>query len=142
MNQGRKRVGIVGAQLHGMKNGYNKLAHRVAKQGYKVQLFVYVPDGNEKLCSLPDARKDYEKQMRKLERCDLIIAYVGEVVTEVVVQIEHANTKGIPVVLFHRTGRKVSPLLLGGPTVQKVYQYNKNENVMDYVEDMLQYIHD
>lgn len=135
----KKRVGIVGAQLQGVKTVYTGLALEVAKNGYESRCFISIPDGDVTKCSWHESKKTYHEQMKELDKCDLVIAYVGEVVTDVVVKLEHCNAKGIPVVLFFKKGRRVSPLLLGGPMVKNVYQYNKQEVLMGWVKDMLKF---
>ena len=59
----------------------------------------------------------YRADMAQVAASVLVIAYVGEPSLGVGAEIEHARAEGVPVVLLHEHGRRVSRLILGCPAV-------------------------
>ena len=88
----------------------------------------------------PDATpaEVYKVDMMQVEKSAIVIAYVGYPSLGVGAELEHANAKGIPLILLHEVGEKVSRLALGIPTVQKVIAYRCEEEALRENRNLLQ----
>lgn len=118
------------------KEFYEKIGKLLEEIGYQP----YIPHLHTDPEKNPDATPTevYTVDMMQVEKSTIVIAYVGYPSLGVGAELEHANAKGIPLILLYEVGEKVSRLALGIPTVQKVIAYRSEEEALREIKDLLQ----
>ena len=118
------------------KEFYEKIGKLLEEIGYQP----YIPHLHTDPEKNPDATPTevYTVDMMQVEKSAMVIAYVGYPSLGVGAELEHANAKGIPLILLYEVGEKVSRLVLGVPTVQKVIDYRCEEEALREIRNLLQ----
>lgn len=117
------------------KNFYESIGKTVERTGF----IPYIPHLHTDPEKNPDAtpKEVYEIDMMKVSQSEIIIAYVGYPSLGVGAELEHANAKGIPIILLWEKGERISRLVKGIPNVIKMMEYEREEEVLKILEDYL-----
>lgn len=132
-----KQIYISGALTNSSrKQFYENLGEVVEQSGYKPYIPHLHTDPEKNAAAKPC--EVYEVDMRQIDNSCLVIAYVGYPSLGVGAELEHANTKGIPMILLYEKGEKVSRLALGIPMVKRILEFADEETALKYVSQYLQ----
>lgn len=131
-----KQIYISGALTNSSrKQFYENLGEVVKQSGYKP----YIPH----LHTDPEKNKEakpcevYEVDMQQIDNSCLVIAYVGYPSLGVGAELEHANMKGIPMILLYKKEEKVSRLALGIPMVKEIMAFETEDKALEFVSQYL-----
>ncbi len=118
------------------KDFYKKLA--AVTDAHNVDYFWAFLNGTDPIAN-PDvpAHKVYEVDKSQLEQSDVMVAYVGEPSTGTGIEIEIANTRGIPVYLLYEKGQRVSRMLRGCPAVKGEIAFETEEDALRQFDALL-----
>ncbi len=114
---------------------YEAIGDVVKKAGYNP----YVPHLNSDAEKNPDvtAKEIYDEDMRAIDNSCMVIAYVGYPSLGVGAELEHANNRGIPIIIISKIGERVSDFALGIPMVKEWFKYHSEDEALEWVYDYL-----
>jgi len=118
------------------KSFYKKMALVAEKLGHMYfWAFLNGTDPDEN----PDvpARDVYTRDIAALDKCDIMIAYVGEPSTGTGIEMEHAHQTKKPIVLLYEQGKRISRMLLGSPAITKELIFSSEEDALKQLETYL-----
>jgi len=79
----------------------------------------------------------YEKDLKELEKSNLMIAYIGEPSTGTGQEIEYAKEHNIPVYLIYEKDKPVSRMVKGNPAVYGVIEFADYEDSLRQLDTLL-----
>jgi nucleoside 2-deoxyribosyltransferase len=82
----------------------------------------------------------YDKDLKELEKSNLMIAYVGEPSPGTGQELEYAHEHNIPAYLIFAKTDHVSRMIIGNPTVLGTIEYTDSDDALNQLDVLLQSI--
>lgn len=79
----------------------------------------------------------YDKDLKELEKSNLMIAYVGEPSTGTGQELEYAHEHNIPIYLMYKKGDHVSRMITGNRGVNGIIEYESEDDALIQLEMLL-----
>ncbi len=131
------QIYISGALTRGSRREfYEAIGDMVKKAGYRP----YIPHLHTDPEKHPDAtpEEEYDVNMMAIDNSCMVIAYVGYPSLGVGAELEHANNKGIPIIIISQIGEMVSRLARGIPMVNATFAYHSEDEALGWIYDYLE----
>lgn len=115
---------------------YKKLASTAKKNGYDY-FWAFLKGTDPVKNPHVSSAQVYKVDISQLEQCDVMVAYMGEPSTGTGIEIEHAQTKHIPVYIMYEKGKHVSRMLRGCPAVKKELVFTSEADALTQFDTLL-----
>jgi nucleoside 2-deoxyribosyltransferase len=79
----------------------------------------------------------YEKDLRELEKSNIMIAYVGEPSTGTGQELEYAKEHDIAIYLVYEKDKSVSRMVEGNPAVKGVIEFTDFDDALNQLDKLL-----
>jgi nucleoside 2-deoxyribosyltransferase len=118
------------------KKWYRDMAGIANKNGFEA--FWAFMSGTDPVKN-PNVAPDYiyEKDLKELEKSNLMVAYIGEPSTGTGQELEYAKEHHIPIYLVYEKNQPVARMVLGNPDVDGVIEFTDFDDALNQLDRML-----